>query len=101
MGKLDDLTGRRFGRWTVLGRGTTKHRGAEGTKLAWVVRCDCGFTAERWGTDLKQGKTCSCGCLRSDLNRDRMLYRHELIRKEKHERIDQPTRQALRAPARA
>jgi hypothetical protein len=58
MGTLVDLTGRRFGRWTVLakagrGRGLTR----------WSCRCDCGTTRTVIGVHLRQGRSLSCGCV--------------------------------------
>lgn len=32
-------------------------------KARWLCQCDCGNTAIKYGTDLIQGKTISCGCL--------------------------------------
>ena len=56
----EDLTGQRFGRWFVVGRsGSSKTRHA-----LWQCKCDCGKEAAVLGTNLKSGKTFSCGCLR-------------------------------------
>lgn len=53
-----DLTGQRFGRWTVLGATT---RSASG-EVKWLCRCDCG--TERYVLDrsLRCGASKSCGC---------------------------------------
>jgi hypothetical protein len=58
MGSLVDLTGQRFGRWTVKakagrGRGLTR----------WICRCDCGTARAVIGIHLRQGRSLSCGCL--------------------------------------
>lgn len=61
-----DLTGRRFGRLTVIGSSrTTRHQ-----KLEWLCRCDCGN--EKWilSNSLCRLRTRSCGCL----NRDRLTH---------------------------
>ncbi|MBQ3090464.1 MAG: transcriptional regulator [Oscillospiraceae bacterium] len=53
-----DLTGKRFGRLTVLdywGKKAGMHR--------WECRCDCGKIAIAGQTLLQSGKTKSCGCL--------------------------------------
>lgn len=58
--RYEDLTGRRFGRLTVLGYDcTSKYRVSQ-----WRVRCDCGteFVASR--ANLISGNTRSCGCLK-------------------------------------
>jgi hypothetical protein len=59
-GQIIDLTGRRFGRLTVL-------RLAVGVKvghrLCWVTVCDCGAEHIATGLNLKEGRTRSCGCL--------------------------------------
>jgi len=52
-----DITGRRFGRWTVI----VWHRGSY-----WLCRCDCGTERSVLGTMLRAGKSKSCGCLQSE-----------------------------------
>lgn len=65
---LDDLTGKRFGSWTVLRRGkTTKHR-----EVKWVCQCDCGTIAEVNGAILRRGESKSCGCKTNDYLRETM-----------------------------
>lgn len=59
MGKRLDLTGRTFGRWTVLGRAPNK-----GSKTAWHCKCSCGTEKDVVTTSLTQGLSISCGCLR-------------------------------------
>ena len=55
--KFSDLTGRRFGRLTVLNI-------IRGKKIRWRCLCDCGtFTTSRT-SHLKDGGAQSCGCLR-------------------------------------
>ena len=56
MGKIIDLTGKVFGRLTVL------RRSMEDAK--WVVQCSCGSLPCRVaGSSLRNGLTRSCGCL--------------------------------------
>ena len=65
MGKLIDLTGKRFGRLTVLG----KHAGTKhGQHARWDCICDCGNTTISDGGSLRAGKTKSCGCLCAENN---------------------------------
>lgn len=56
-----DLTGRRFGRLTVVKYVYTKNR-----KPYYKVKCDCGKTKIVCGDSLSRGLTQSCGCLRDD-----------------------------------
>lgn len=54
-----DLTGRRFGRLTVIGRaGSDKQDNA-----MWLCRCDCGTEKVIRGYHLRSGIIRSCGCL--------------------------------------
>lgn len=63
MGKLIDLSGQRFGRLTVLKEaGRTSER-----KALWLCHCDCGNNTVVIGTELRQGRTQSCGCYRKEL----------------------------------
>lgn len=74
MRELKDLSGQRFGRWTVIKRCGTKIYGEVGacsTFPLWLCRCDCGTEAIVLGNNLKAGRTLSCGCLRDELARER------------------------------
>lgn len=68
----EDLTGRRYGRLTVIARGEDylKPRGKRFEKVPrWVCKCDCGNIALVKGYNLKCGETASCGCLHRDTAR--------------------------------
>ena len=55
--RATDMTGRRFGRWTVIARGgNNRHR-----KAMWLCRCDCGNECVVDGRDLRNGHSKSCG----------------------------------------
>lgn len=67
MGKpLIDITGQRFGRLTVLDRA-----GFNG-KTLWRCICDCGKETTALSPNLRKGLSSSCGCLKTDLQRQRM-----------------------------
>lgn len=74
MGRLIDLTGRRFGRLLVLGRGKTVPRWhpSEGTKVYWRCQCDCGVAKEIYGQSLRRGHAVSCGCWRNEIGTERL-----------------------------
>ena len=58
--RLIDLTGKRFGKWTVVKR-------AENSKLGaprWLCYCDCGTKSIVEGSHLRSGHSKSCGCWR-------------------------------------
>jgi hypothetical protein len=57
--RLIDLTGRRFGLWTVHSQAGNSSGGA----ALWNAVCDCGNTGTPMGGDLRYGKSTSCGCL--------------------------------------
>lgn len=58
-----DLTGKQFGRWTVLQRG-----GRIGNHAAWVCKCSCPAKTEREvsSNSLRRGISLSCGCLQRE-----------------------------------
>lgn len=60
MGKKIDLTGRCFGKLTVLSC-TDKH---DGSSLVWHCKCDCGREADIPARNLLHRGTVSCGCNR-------------------------------------
>ena len=57
---LIDITGKRFGKLTVLMREKNNMRG----KSRWLCRCDCGETSIVEGVNLRNGhsKSCSSSC---------------------------------------
>ena len=61
---ITDLTGRRFGRLTVLSQSPNRY--IPGGNVQWYCKCDCGATIEVRGDNLLRGHTNSCGCLRQD-----------------------------------
>ena len=65
MSALKDLTGQRFGRWTVLNRAGSSRRGRTVSSL-WYCQCDCGQVQIVRGDNLRAGKSRSCGCLRDE-----------------------------------
>lgn len=64
MGKFIDLTGQRFGRFTV----TSRKENDSKNRIQWLCRCDCGNERIIKGCDLRSGNTRSCGCLSLDLH---------------------------------
>jgi len=57
MSKRLELTGKKFGRWTVLGFAYVKSK-----KTYWECLCDCGNKCVIVVCSLTGGKTKSCGC---------------------------------------
>lgn len=57
MGKLIDLTGRKFGRLMVA------ERNRNGSDTNWYCLCDCGKTVSVRSSHLRYGAIKSCGCL--------------------------------------
>jgi hypothetical protein len=62
--KLVDLTGRKFGRLTVLRRSVRD----VARKPMWVCQCECGTVKDVRGSHLTMGKTISCTCARDEIN---------------------------------
>lgn len=62
------LTGQVFGRLTVLGRGDDYHMPSTGKPFArWRCRCECGLEVDVTTSNLRQGRTRSCGCLQREV----------------------------------
>ena len=61
MTKVNDLTGQRINRWTVL-----KKDGHIGSKVAWLAQCSCGTQKRINGHTLTSGRSMSCGCLKAE-----------------------------------
>ena len=71
-----DMTGQKFGRWTVLGLWWKR---VPGNEVAWFCQCDCGVVRKIRGAQLRNGRSTSCGC-----------YHRELL-SERHQ-IETPTK---------
>lgn len=54
-----DMTGQRFGKLVAIRDVEERKHGA----IVWECKCDCGNTTMVVGTNLRNGKTRSCGCL--------------------------------------
>lgn len=67
-----DLTGRRFGRWTV-----ERLWGNEPRRRHWRCLCDCGNVGRVLGDNLKSGKSLSCDCLRVEICTKHGMINHE------------------------
>ena len=55
-----DLTGKRFGAWTVRSFGGANELG----QTVWLCHCDCGTDRLVVAQTLRNGLTKSCGCLK-------------------------------------
>ena len=76
--KRIDLTGKKYGRLTVIEPADTKNG-----RLRWKCKCDCGNERIVHGSALKSGNTKSCGCYKTEKakklyssvrQKDRKLY---------------------------
>lgn len=63
-GRLEDLTGQRFGRLTVVRFLNPSERTAR--QYNWWCKCDCGNEIKANATKLKTGLQQSCGCLKEE-----------------------------------
>lgn len=71
-----DLTGQRFGRWTVIRLdGRMPYGGG-----AFVCRCDCGNEKKIGGSVLRRGMSQSCGCCTPRNGALNPSYRHGLYK---------------------
>jgi hypothetical protein len=86
MGKIIDLTGLRFNRWTVQ-----KMSHQVGSRVYWLARCECGTERAVWAADLKRGGSRSCGCEMRELATARSqthgLSRHPAYRNFIHMKV--------------
>ena len=50
------LINQKFGKWTIIGEAPSRNR-----KKYWLCKCECGTERAVCGSDLKAGKSLSCG----------------------------------------
>jgi hypothetical protein len=63
MSRLVDLSGKTFGRWTVVSRAENSVAG----QTRWLCRCVCDNQAVVQAAALKTGHSQSCGCLKVEV----------------------------------
>ena len=81
MGKYVDLTGKQFGRLTVLYR-TEDHISKSGRQtVEYRCKCSCGKECNVIKPALVRGYTTSCGCLRSETAKKMFTKRDDVSRK--------------------
>jgi hypothetical protein len=68
MGKIIDITGKRFGRLTVI---SIAERGTKHKKIKWLCQCDCGKQTITTADMMRSGRTKSCGCYSSEKSKER------------------------------
>lgn len=61
---LQDITGQRFGRWTVLYENGRLKEPRGRLITLWRCRCDCGEERDLRAGTLKTGSSLSCGCFK-------------------------------------
>lgn len=74
--RIIDISGKRFGRLTVISRGPRRGSG-KGRHTIWITECDCGEYIIVNSSSLIQGLIQSCGCLHRDqLSLKRTIHGH-------------------------
>jgi hypothetical protein len=63
VGRIEDISGKTFGFWTVLARSSARKR----CGTIYHCRCACGLEREIFKGNLTSGKTKSCGCQKSNI----------------------------------
>ena len=63
MPKKIDLTGKKFGMWTVISE--SDKRDSSGC-VKWKCECECGTIRDVNGTSLRNGKSTCCGCIKQN-----------------------------------
>ena len=75
MGRKEVQEGMRFGKWTVLEPAEQR-----GVHKMWKCQCECGTVKDIYETNLKRGKTLSCGCYVREVNSIHGAYESRLYR---------------------
>lgn len=73
--RLVDLTGKVFGKLTVIGYSHTRTTPSSQGKPYWLCQCECGRKKVIQGCAMKNGSTVSCGCHKRDACKQ-MLFKH-------------------------
>lgn len=84
MPKLLDLTGEKYNHWTVLQEGSKAKNGAR----QWFCQCDCGTQKLLLQSNLRSGKTKSCGCVNKTQDLSGLIF-NKLTVLKKDEQLSQ------------
>jgi hypothetical protein len=76
-GRVENITGKTFGRLTVVCYLGRRSQGA-----TWLCRCECGKECQPSLGALKRGRTMSCGCHARDLLARRLTKHGSAVRNE-------------------
>ena len=71
--KLNDLSGQKFGRLTVLEKVDSQVTPNGTKRTMWKCQCDCGNVVIRSQQNIRTAKHASCGCWKSELTSERKL----------------------------
>lgn len=63
MKPCEDLTGRRYGRLTVMYQAGFRYKPSGQRNALWHCKCDCGNEKDIPANTLRNGRSKSCGCL--------------------------------------
>ena len=88
MPKYIDLTGKKFGRLTVLSKvENLREWDIQGNVVpkptTFLCRCDCGTQKEVNASNLKRGLTRSCGCLAREMKKNNKYAKKEVTKKRR------------------
>ncbi len=92
MPKLIDLTGQRFGSWTVLYRDPEDYIPNTDNyqkHSQWVCRCDCGRVATVLGSNLRQGHSKGCVYCHNKKRAETWVKYHDAARRYMAEHPEQ------------
>lgn len=97
--RIRNLTGKKFGRLTVVGSDAVLIRNKNGKGYYfWETRCDCGQSKFTAGSELVSGGTKSCGCLVAETTRARSTTHGKTKTKTFKSWIEMKTRCNSNAP---
>lgn len=66
MSNFIDLTGQKFGKWTVLEFSHSKKRANGSGRTYWKCQCECGTIKIIEAYGLRKGQSKSCGCSKGE-----------------------------------
>ena len=75
---MKDLTGQKFGRWTVV-----RFLDFHNSNYYWLCKCECGKEKSVARSSLLSGKSKSCGCLARELAHKQTIHGMCRVGKEK------------------
>lgn len=91
MSKLEDLTGKKYNKLTVISRDMQNFD----SRVRWICKCDCGNQVSVRANNLKNGQVKSCGCATRLVDLTGVRFGKLLVKERANNRLNSCNQQVV------